>query len=228
MNLATSLYSAETDPWPERCFDLLRGASVLTGNDLLLRLARTVSRHPDAQLDVAFNHRQIASKLWARDQLAKIEPGRIGLAWIVGGWYAVLAALLLEDPRLDVGRIVSFDIDQAVAVVARSLNEPQVVAGRFDALTADMYQLDYKAPKVPDLVINTSCEHIDDLPGWLARIPSGTRVLLQSNDYFSESEHISALPSLEAFAAVAKLEMVEFSGSLYLRKYTRFMLIGRV
>jgi hypothetical protein len=141
MNLATSLYSAETDPWPERCFDLLRGASVLTGNDLLLRLARTVSRHPEAQLDVAFNHRQIASKLWARDELAKLEPGRIGLAWIVGGWYAVLAALLLEDPRLDLGRIVSFDIDPGVATVARSLNEPQVVAGRFDALTADMYQL---------------------------------------------------------------------------------------
>jgi hypothetical protein len=227
MNLATSLYSAETDPWPERCFDLLRGASVLTGNDLLLHLARTVSRHPEAQLDVAFNHRQIASKLWARDELAKLEPGRIGLAWIVGGWYAVLAALLLEDHRLDLGRIVSFDIDPGVATVARSLNEPQLAAGRFDALTADMYQLDYRTP-APDLVINTSCEHIDDLAGWLARVPAGTRVLLQSNDYFSESEHINALPSLEAFAAVAKLGKVEFSGALYLRKYTRFMLIGRV
>jgi hypothetical protein len=227
MNLATSLYSAETDPWPERCFDLLRGASVLTGNDLLLRLARTVSRHPEAQLDVAFNHRQIASKLWARDELAKLEPGRIGLAWIVGGWYAVLAALLLEDPRLDLGRIVSFDIDPGVATVARSLNEPQLVAGRFDAVTADMYQLDYRTP-APDLVVNTSCEHIDDLAGWLDRVPKGTRVLLQSNDYFSESEHINALPSLEAFATVAKLGKVEFSGALYLRKYTRFMLIGRV
>jgi hypothetical protein len=228
MNLATSLYSAETDPWPERCFDLLRGASVLTGNDLLLRLARTVSRHPEAQLDVAFNHRQIASKLWARDELAKIDLGPIDVAWIVGGWYAVLGALLLEHPRLNIGRIVSYDIDPSVAPVARSLNEPQVVAGRFDAVTADMYQLDYTAPKGPDLVINTSCEHIDDLPGWLARIPAGTRVLLQSNDYFSESEHINALPSLEAFVSAAKLQKVDFSGALYLRKYTRFMLIGRV
>ncbi len=227
MNLATSLYCAE-DPWPERCFDLLRGASVLTGNDLLLRLARTVSRYPAAQLDVAFNHRQIASKIWARDELVKIGNGRIELAWIVGGWYAVLAALLLDDPRLVMDRIVSFDIDPDVAAVARSLNEPQVVTGRFDALTADMYELDYRGVPAPDLVINTSCEHIADLPGWLSRILPGTRVLLQSNDYFSESEHINSFSSLEAFTSAAGLAQVDFSGSLYLRKYTRFMLIGRV
>jgi len=76
--------------------------------------------------------------------------------------------------------------------------------------------------------VNTSCEHITDLRGWLALIPRGTRVLLQSNDYFGEAEHINSQATLADFAAAAWLSQVDFAGSLYLRKYTRFMLIGRV
>ena len=229
MNAANTLSSDPGEIWSERCFDLLRGAAVLTGNDLLLRLARTVSRFPEAQLHVAFNHRQIASKIWARDELARHGAQGQERIWIVGGWYGVLSALLFADDRLSIGRIESFDIDPAVAVVAESLNELQVADGRFAARTADMYALDYAdAAAGPDLVVNTSCEHIDDLPGWLALLPRGMRVLLQSNDYFDESEHVNSQATLEDFSATAGLAHVAFAGSLYLRKYTRFMLIGRV
>lgn len=229
MSAATTLSSGPGEIWSERCFDLLRGAAVLTGNDLLLSLARTVSRFPEAELHVAFNHRQVASKIWARDELARFGAGRQERIWIVGGWYGVLSALLFADDRLSIGRIESFDIDPSVAAVAESLNEPQVADGRFAARTADMYALDYAGTAVaPDLVVNTSCEHIEDLPGWLALIPRGTRVLLQSNDYFAESQHINSQASLEDFAAAARLGHVDFAGALDLRKYTRFMLIGRV
>jgi len=229
MNAANTLSSGPGEIWSERCFDLLRGAAVLTGNDVLLRLARTVSRFPEAELHVAFNHRQVASKMWARDELARHGPQNPKRIWIVGGWYGVLSALLFADDRLSIGVIESFDIDPAVAVVAESLNELQVADGRFAARTADMYRLAYSAtPGGPDLVINTSCEHIEDLPGWLALIPRGTRVLLQSNDYFAESQHVNSQASLDDFAAAASLGHVDFAGSLDLRKYTRFMLIGRV
>ncbi|MFO0993912.1 MAG: class I SAM-dependent methyltransferase [Hyphomicrobiales bacterium] len=229
MIAANTLSSEPGEIWSERCFDLLRGAAVLTGNDVLLRLARTVSRFPDAELHVAFNHRQVASKVWARDELVRHGPAERARIWIVGGWYGVLSALLFADDRLSISNIESFDIDPAVAAVAESLNEPQVADGRFAARTADMYSLDYSVASAgPDLVINTSCEHIADLPGWLALIPRGTRVLLQSNDYFAESQHVNSQVSLNDFAAVAGLSQVDFAGSLYLRKYTRFMLIGRV
>ena len=62
-----------------------------------------------------------------------------------------------------------------------------------------MYALDYSASGA-DLVINTSCEHIADLPAWLSLLPRGTQVLLQSNDYFSEPTHINCVPTLEAFS----------------------------
>ena len=90
-----------------------------------------------------------------------------------------------------------------------------------------MYALDYAAGR-PDLVVNTSCEHIADLRGWLALLPAGTPVLLQSNDYFSEPTHISCVASRADFEAMAGLRDLRFSGELPQRNYTRFMLIGSV
>jgi len=58
--------------------------------------------------------------------------------------------------------------------------------------------------------------------------PSGTNVLLQSNDYFSEPTHINCVASLAAFEAMAALREVRFSGELPTKNYTRFMLIGTV
>ena len=63
---------------------------------------------------------------------------------------------------------------------------------------------------------------------WLALLPRGARVMLQSNDYFSEPTHINCVPSLEAFIEQARLSTLDFSGSLKMKKYTRFMLIGTV
>lgn len=62
----------------------------------------------------------------------------------------------------------------------------------------------------------------------MSLLPRGTRVLLQSNDYFSEPTHVNCVTSLEAFIEQTRLATVEFAGSLPMKKYTRFMLIGTV
>jgi hypothetical protein len=91
-----------------------------------------------------------------------------------------------------------------------------------------MYELDYSDPNAPDLVINTSCEHIEDLPKWLSLLPKGCRVLLQSNNYTSEPTHINCVKSVDELAQQAQLSELSYAGALQLPKYTRFMLIGRV
>jgi hypothetical protein len=207
----------------ERAFDLLRGAAAYTGNGLIAALARTVGRHPHARLDEAFNHKQVASKMWARDQLFATLGGRFERIWIMGGWYGVLAAMIFDDQRFSAGEIASFDIDPGVAAVALTLNAK--AGSRFKAITADMFAVDYSEP--PDLVINTSCEHVADLGAWLDRLTRGTAVLLQSNNYFAEPEHINCMASLAAFEKAASLSTLLYSGELVLRKYTRFMLVGR-
>ena len=204
--------------------DILRGAAALTGNALVAAMARTVARHPRADLAIAFNHKQIGSKLWLRDCLADAARGRLEEVWVLGGWYGLLSAMLLADQRLGIGRITTFDLDAGCAPVAETLNAAELSAGRFTAVTADMNALDYSVN--PSLIINTSCEHLPDVPGWLARLPKGQKVLLQSNNYFREPDHRSCVPDLSAFRAQAGLGKVTFAGERATKNYTRFMLIG--
>jgi hypothetical protein len=224
MSDATRQNPPSTD-WHEHAFDLTRGIAAYGSSSLVAGLAKVISRHPGADVGNAFNHKQVACKMWARDSLHDTAGGRFGEIWIVGGWYGVLAGMLLEDTRFAVRRIESSDIDPAVAPVAATLNRAH--GDRFAAVTGDMYALDY-AGRRPDLVVNTSCEHIADLRGWLSLLPAGTRVLLQSNDYFREPTHIACVASLAAFRAQAGLATIDFAGSLPQKRYTRFMLIGRV
>ena len=78
----------------------------------------------------------------------------------------MLSALLFEDERYAIDRIVSFDIDPDCEAVAACLNRENARSGRFTARTADMLELDYATDR-PDLIINTSCEHIPDIGAWL-------------------------------------------------------------
>src|SRR5262249_6026718 len=188
---------------------------------------RRVAAFPDAVLDIAFNHKQVACKMWARDALFAHLGPRFPTVWILGGWYGVLAAILLDDPRFAIGHIRSIDLDPAVAPVAETLNAEAAAAGRFSASAADMYGLDYHGSgSRPDLVINTSCEHIPDLQGWLVLLPPGMPVLLQSNNYATEPTHVNIVRSLRHFAESAALSRLVHSGELKLKNYTRFMLIG--
>jgi hypothetical protein len=215
---------AEED-WREHAFDLARGMAVYCGSPLLKGIAKVIAKHPDADIGNAFNHKQVACKMWARDKLFESVGGIFGEIWIVGGWYGVFAAMLLEDPRFQIGRIENSDIDPGVGAIAETLNHAHET--RFGAVTADMYALDYHARRA-DLVVNTSCEHIPDLREWLQLIPKGQTILLQSNNYFSEPTHIACVPTLKAFEDLAGLSSVHFAGELPMKKYTRFMLLGQV
>ncbi len=206
-------------------FDLLRGIAAYVGSPVVTALARTVAAHPEARLDVAFNHKQVACKVWARDQLHWHLGNQFSSIWLLGGWYGVMAAMLFDDPRFTIGEIRSIDLDGQAAAVALTLNAAAVGQGRFSVQVADMYALDYFAER-PQLVINTSCEHIADLPAWLTLLPQGTPVLLQSNNYSAEPTHVNIMRSAEQFAEAAALSHVAYCGALPLKNYTRFMLIG--
>lgn len=209
----------------EAVFDLLRGAAVYAQSPLMKGLAQVAALHPQAEIDVAFNHKQVACKMWARDAVHEVFGGNIGSILILGGWYGVFAGMLFDDPRFNIDKIVSVDLDEDVGAVALTLNGAWT--DRFSAVTKDMYSVPYQEYE-PDLIVNTSCEHIVDLRSWLDLLPSGTHVLLQSNDYFSEPTHINCVASLLEFREQAQLSTVLFEGALPQKKYTRFMLIGEV
>lgn len=213
---------------PDAFYDILRGVAALTGNPIVGDLARLVADEMPPELWIAFNHKQIGSKRWLVDALARALPRPDGPVWVLGAWYGVLGAMLLADERLAVSSVVSVDLDPACAPVAEQLNRRHLASGRFRAVTCDMMALDFaRETPIPGLVVNTSCEHLADVPGWLAGLPAGLPVLLQSNDYVREPDHRSCVASLDAFRAQADLSEVWFEGALPTKNYTRFMLIGR-
>ncbi|RDJ20910.1 class I SAM-dependent methyltransferase [Bosea caraganae] len=217
-----------TAPPPDAFYDILRGVAALTGSKVVADLAKLVGDGMPDDLWVAFNHKQIASKRWLVDALAQTMPRPEGPVWVLGAWYGVLGAMLLDDERLSLSEIVSLDIDAGCAPVAERLNRRHVAEGRFRTITTDMMALDFASqPVAPGLVVNTSCEHLDDVPAWLAALPSGLPLLLQSNDYFREPDHRSCVASLDAFKAQADLSELLYAGALPSKNYTRFMLIGR-
>ncbi|MEP7207252.1 MAG: class I SAM-dependent methyltransferase [Casimicrobiaceae bacterium] len=212
--------------------DILEGLAIYHGSAFQRDVLATLSTWQLPGIGVALNKNQIASKMWLADVLLDTVGPRIGMVTVLGGWVGVLAAVLLHDPRFRIGRVVSTDIDPGCAAVAEALNATHVRAGRFAAETADMLGIDYAALPIeidgaPCAIVNTSAEHLPDVAGWYARIPSGRLMVLQSNDYFACAEHVSSVPDLAAFRAQIPMADVLFAGERRMRHYTRFMLVGR-
>ncbi|HXR55728.1 MAG TPA: class I SAM-dependent methyltransferase [Casimicrobiaceae bacterium] len=206
--------------------DILAGLAVYTDSDFVRDILATLGRHQEPGIAVALNRNQVASKRWLVDTLHATSGGRYGTVVILGGWLGALGAMLLHDRRFDIDRVVSVDIDPRCADVACSLNATHVRAGRFEARTADMRELDHAA-EVSDLLINTSCEHVEGFDRWYTRVPDGQRLVLQSNDYVAVPEHVNCVRDLAEFRAQAPMRETLFAGARALRRYTRFMLIGR-
>ncbi len=216
--------------------DILEGLALYLDSPFVADVLEAVARHPVADFGNALNRNQMLSKIWLIDELHRALGGRLGAVYVLGGWYGVLAAMLLADSRFEVGQVLSVDLDPACAEVAARLNRRHAAAGRFRAVTADMgairfapgeTRLGAEAAPAADLVVNTSCEHLGDFAGWYGGLAPGTRLVLQSNDFYAEEGHLNCVADLDAFKAQAPLSALLYEGALKLKKYTRFMLIGR-
>jgi hypothetical protein len=206
--------------------DILEGLAVAADDPWPRDILDTLTRFAVPRLGAALNANQMASKRWLADMLAAHGGTAFARVAILGGWVGALGAILLADRRLAIGEVVSVDVDPECEAIARALNATHVRAGRFSARTADMRALDYAAERF-DLVINTSCEHVADLGRWHARLPQGQLVVLQSNDYFACAEHVNCARDLAAFARQTPLGGLLYEGERRMRRYTRFMRIGR-
>jgi hypothetical protein len=167
---------------------------------------------------------QIKSKLWLIDNLISYVSMDINNVVIHGGWNGVLASLLFQSDIV-VDKIVSIDIDPSCEETANTMNKIEEIAGRFKSVSCNMAEYDYEF--YPDIVINTSCEHITQevYETWLKKIPNNTLIVLQSNDYFELSEHIRCAENLENFKDQSKINVCS-AMTLELPKYNRFMLVG--
>jgi hypothetical protein len=220
--------------------NILNGLDYLyPDNAILSQVKNTLTKFPETE--VAFSDAlslgQLQSKLWLIQNL----PDELGTVFICAGWYGTLAALMFERANDKFDKIRSFDIDPKCAVIADNINRPQVMDGwQFKASTLDIMLLDYPTvyttyrangtsldlTEIPNTIINTSCEHIENFEQWYDNIPLGTLVILQSNNYYEIDEHVNCVNNVDDFSGSAPMSVLLYSGKLELPKYTRFMLIG--
>lgn len=185
--------------------------------------------HPD-QADRymdCFWFSQIDSKARLLVELEQIQP-KTSSVYIFGGWYGVMAQMILDSLDFFPDNIYTIDIDPQCEWVVNDV----ITDGRVCAVTADCAT--YRYPIVPDVVINTVTEHLQqsDYDLWWSNVPRGTRFFLQGNDYYDNIEHIRCFDSLEDFethncsdAVMVGRSRWEFTGPND-KQYNRFMVWG--
>jgi hypothetical protein len=197
---------------------------------------------------------QVRSKLWLISELAKVVEGPIGNIVFYGGWYNFLAHMLFD--QFEVDKIYSLDLDERVVAPSKRLYPAEVAAGMFVPLTTDVNKVKWDAKNmltfsteleqkhiesgnilpqdikdmsyidrgIINAVINTSCEHMNNT--WFDNLPSGTFVILQTNDYFENPQHSNCCKDLEEAKSKYPMQSIMYEGELDTELYNRFMLIG--
>lgn len=227
INAPITEYETATEKLYKMCEDYVAN----NDNSFVKKLWQEIHIRPQNELENFINQRQIACKKWLIDNLVNCWAD-FNTVYVLGGWYGALSQLMLTDNRLNIKNAISFDIDEEATQRANRLNSQLFDQGRFVALTEDMISMSYGERQAfgvtvkPDLVINTSFEHISNYQEWLAQIPSGTRLVLQSNNYFDEPTHVNCVDTLNDFANQVNLKELKWKGELDVKRYTRFMIIG--
>ena len=218
----------------ESSFQFINFVHQVTGKSFFNQIKVVLSKYKDFPIHKSFSKGQVLSKLWARDCLLNLNLNFCKTGLVLCGWSGVLSNFLLEKTFQS---IVSVDKDPDCEPIAVQLNYENHIHGRFNAVTRDIFDLNYNQLELTvnrfsgkinnfDIIINTSCEHIQKFSQWYDLLPKGQLVLLQSNDFFDIREHINCVNSLETFKTTAPMDQVLFEGELPLENYNRFMLIG--
>jgi len=167
-----------------------------------------------------FRGKQIQSKQWLVDQI-KTSPKNV---LILGSWYGTVLPYLLKQ-KFEIDNIDCVDSDSNLRFGAEtffSLMQWNNVL--FHDCDAKDYLRVYGVEDY-DLVINTSCEHMDfDMKDV---VEPNTIYALESNDYYGINGHINCKESLEEFEKSTGLTNIMCSKEKDMGNYTRYLVIGK-
>lgn len=166
---------------------------------------------------------QLNSKMWLIEHINEqclLFPG--SHIYIFGGWYGILAQLLIQ--AIPGVKVTSIDIDPKCAIFGERLKLPD---DDIEFITADMQHFTEYTPNTR-LIINTSTEHVsqETFDSWLFNVPQDINVVLQGNNFFACEEHVRCTKTLNDFIRMHDLTKIKFTGELDCIQFTRFMMIG--
>jgi len=175
----------------------------------------------------SLNENQFASKEWLVQKLTPFIPEELENVCILGGWYGLLACMISQEVP-DETRIHSVDIDPTTRMVGQALlKDIAYVEFKIESLE-DWY---YGRPKYYDLIINTSCEHMEpEEVRLMANYKKEEAICcFQGNNYHEIQSHINTHNSLDEFADSLGLKEILLKESMPAAngEYDRYMVIGK-
>jgi len=180
------------------------------------------SENPERLSDYAnsFSQTQHDSKIWLLKELLPRIPTRPKVM-IIGGWYGtyLLPILLNIEPNI----IIFNDIDKfCVDIVKQTYNDVNI---HFNTL--DMNQnKDYMSSFDVDVIINTSCEHMNDMTDLYSTNPDCIYAF-QSSSNNDDPGHINVSKDSDELISKSGITQVLYAGNIELRKgKVRSMVIG--
>lgn len=218
-----------------------------TNNDKIFRSIFDYKKKVDSDsIYDAFSRSQMKSKIWLVDELAKLDTNYNNVL-ILAGWFGQLKTIY--DKKLTYSKMRIAELDRSACETSdyifnlSNLENYKVKSVNVDinALTLHKngYEWDvenfregtkYSEKFLPDLIINTSAEHMTE--EWYNQIrfknlDSNPIVAIQSNNLFDIPEHINCVHSVDHMKKKFPMKEILFEGELQLKGYKRVMLIGR-
>ena len=142
------------------------------------------------------NENQLSGKEWLVEQLIQYLPDKVFNIAVLGSWYGSISVMLREKLNEDI-HIQNIDSDPLAAEFGKSLCKD--LAGKrtyFKTYDAAEYVLDEESPSTFDIIINTSCEHMEqeDIDLIMNMKRPQTLIFFQSNNYDSvQSQNLYAV-----------------------------------
>ena len=183
----------------------------------------------------AFSLGQLASKAWLLENADAIHAGCSNLTVaLLGCWIGTLVEPLYAlTPRIQ--RVYGFDLDPAVIELSERFNQRLVQdQWRYKGVVADVSILETNCMEFetnkelisvkPDVVINTSCEHMGT--EWFDTADSDQLIIMQTNNSADFDGHVNPCASVSEMQQRYPMRECLLWGKLELPVYTRFMQIG--
>jgi len=172
----------------------------------------------------SFRPDHIKTKKWLVHEILKYTTGDFNKVAVLGSWNSILLKELLEYER-QVGQWDFYDISHSCHRDRDMYHEANGLPTDYNSIEVDVptFFAHEDIHQQYDLIINPSCEHMDDI-----KAVKGPLYALTSNDYEGIKGHINCISKHEELAIKNGINTIEYEGSLKLTNYTRFCTIGRV
>lgn len=200
-------------------------------------------------LSDALSRSQVRSKIWLVSELCKINKNFDNIV-LLAGWYGQLIDLFGNQNMNEItfAKFRNVEINKDCCLESdynfnlRRLENHKVKALNLDINNLVLHENGYEwmienfktgdtyiEKFLPDLIINTSSEHMTT--EWFNQIrfkkwKKKPLLVIQNNNFFTSPDHINCVHSVDHMKKVFPLERVLFEGELQLKGYKRVMLIG--